>query len=428
MIKVSPRSEQVIKVRTSIPNGEIIIPHQKIHNCEIPESLTIAKDGEALTTILNNSMDPITLDFSEPITVEKFDKQFVQQFELNNFDEIPNQCIDLSKFRTDHLNSEEKLVISNLIKEYSDIFYQEDSPLTFTNRIKHQIKTTDEIPVYSRPYRYPFIYKNEVQKQIKKMLDSKIIRPSNSPWSSPIWVIPKKLDASGKQKWRVVIDYRQLNSKTIDDKYPLPNITDLLDKLGRCQYFTTLDLASGFHQIEMDEKDTEKTAFTTENGHWEFLRMPFGLKGAPATFQRVMDNILRGIQNEQCLVYLDDIIVFSTSLQEHIERLKNVFQRLRESNFKIQLDKSEFLRKEVAYLGHVVTPEGVRPNPDKIKAIKEYPIPCNTKQIKGFLGLLGYYRRFIPNFAKITKPLTKCLKKGAKIVHDHEFVKCFDIF
>lgn len=258
------------------------------------------------------------------------------------------------------------------------------------------------------------------------MLDQKIIRPSNSPWSSPIWVVPKKIDASGQQKWRVVVDYRKLNEKTIDDRYPLPNITDLLDKLGRCQYFTTLDLASGFHQIEMEENDIAKTAFNTENGHYEYLRMPFGLKNAPATFQRIMDSILRGIQNEKCLVYLDDIIIFSTSLQEHIQNLKSVFQRLRESNFKIQLDKSEFLRKEVAYLGHIVTPDGVKPNPDKIVAIKNYPIPKTTKQIKGFLGLLGYYRRFINNFAKLTKPLTKCLKKGAKIVHNDEFLSCFE--
>lgn len=258
------------------------------------------------------------------------------------------------------------------------------------------------------------------------MLDQNIIRPSNSPWSSPIWVVPKKLNASGTQKWRVVVDYRGLNQKTIDDKYPLPNINDLLDKLGKCQYFSTLDLASGFHQIEMDQDDIEKTAFSTDQGHYEYTRMPFGLKNAPATFQRVMDNILRGLQNEKCAVYLDDIIIYSTSLQEHIEKLKSVFDRLRESNFKIQLDKSEFLKKEVAYLGHIVTPEGVKPNPNKVEAIKKYPIPKTTKQIKAFLGLLGYYRRFINNFAKLTKPLTKCLKRGAKIEHNTEFIECFE--
>lgn len=427
LITIEPRSEQVIKVRTSIPNGEIIIPHQKFHNCEIPECLTIARNSQAITTILNNTTSPVTLDFSVPLVVERFDRQSIEQINFNNFDETPKQKTDVSKLiRTEHLNSEEKEKIINLCKEFADIFYRENAPLTFTSRIKHQIKTTDDTPVYSKSYRYPFIHKQEVQNQIKKMLDSKIIRESTSPYSAPLWVVPKKADASGKQKWRVVIDYRKLNEKTVDDRYPLPNITDLLDKLGKCQYFSTLDLASGFHQIEMDERDIEKTAFSTENGHYEFLRMPFGLKNAPATFQRCMDNILRGIQNEKCVIYLDDILVYSVSLQEHLDRLRCVFQRLRESNFKIQLDKSEFLCKEVAYLGHVITPEGIKPNPDKIRAIKNFPLPRTTKQIKGFLGLLGYYRRFIKDFSKITKPFTKCLKKGAKIEINDEYLSCFE--
>lgn len=146
----------------------------------------------------------------------------------------------------------------------------------------------------------------------------------------------KPMHASGRQKWRLVIDYRKLNEKTVDDKYPLPNITDILDKLGRCQYFSTLDLASGFHQIEVHPRDTSKTAFTVEHGLYEFVRMPFGLKNAPATFQRVMDHVLRGLIGTCCLVYMDDIIVFSTSLQEHLENLRKIFSALRKANLKIQ--------------------------------------------------------------------------------------------
>ncbi|CAK1595436.1 unnamed protein product [Parnassius mnemosyne] len=258
------------------------------------------------------------------------------------------------------------------------------------------------------------------------MLEQGIIRPSESAWSSPIWIVPKKVDASGKTKWRLVVDFRKLNEKTISDKYPIPNISDVLDKLGNCQYFTTLDLASGFYQVEMNPSDIPKTAFNVEHGHFEFLRMPMGLKNSPSTFQRVMDNVLRDLQNTVCLVYLDDIIVFSTSLQEHMVNLEKVFQKLRESNFKIQMDKSEFLKLETAYLGHIISKDGIKPNPSKISAIEKYPLPKTAKEIKQFLGLIGYYRKFIPDFARITKPLTQCLKKGRKITLDTDYINCFE--
>lgn len=190
-----------------------------------------------------------------------------------------------------------------------------------------------------------------------------------------------------------------------------------MDKLGRCQYFTTIDLASGFHQIDLEKHNTQKTAFSIEDNHYKFLRMPFGLKNAPATFQRVLDNILLGFTGYICLVYLVGIIIFSTSLQEHMTNLKLALDKLKTANIKIQLDKSEFLKNEVAYLGHIVTPEGVKPNPDKISEILNYPIPKTPKQIKGFLGLLGKYRKFIKDSAKITKTFTNSIKKKRRYYH-----------
>jgi len=329
--------------------------------------------------------------------------------------------------RTDHLNTEEKSKLLNLCRKFNDIFYREGQALTFSNKIKHHIKTKDDLPIYTKSYRYPEVHRAEVQKQITEMLRDGVIRQSFSPWSSPIWIVPKKLDSSGKQKWRLVIDYRKLNQKTIDDRYPLPNITDILDKLGKSIYFSTIDLASGFHQIEINKKDIPKTAFSVESGHYEFIRMPFGLKNAPCTFQRVMDNVLRDFLGKFCLVYMDDIIVYSTSLQEHLENLTSVFTRLQEANFKIQLNKSEFLQKQVSFLGHIVSSDGVRPNPDKIRAIKQFPIPKTAKQIKTFLGLLGYYRKFIQDFSKLTKPLTECLRKGNKIIIDSKYKECFEM-
>ncbi|CAG4993531.1 unnamed protein product [Colias eurytheme] len=258
------------------------------------------------------------------------------------------------------------------------------------------------------------------------MLNQKIIRPSNSPWSSPIWVVPKKQDASGQKKWRIVIDYRKLNDITIGDAYPIPNITDILDQLGHSKYFSTLDLASGFHQICMSDSDAAKTAFSVPNGHFEYTRMPFGLKNAPATFQRLMNQVLSGLQGLHCFIYLDDVIIYSHDLSSHIHKLRLIFEALREHNLKLQPDKCEFLRREVAYLGHTITDKGVSPNPDKVKAVISYPIPKNPKDIKSFLGLVGYYRKFIKDFSKITKPLTSLLRKDVEFNWSQSQTQAFE--
>lgn len=418
---IPARSSRLVNIPIHYPDGDVLVTEQVMCNCVVHECITSVTDKTGIVELENMTDSDIVISFDQPTQVD------VCNIDCTRTEQDPARVKNvLTKLRTDHLNVEEKANLKTLCARYADVFYIEGEALTFTNKIKHSIRTTDELPVYTKSYRYPFIHRQEVRDQITKMLEQGIIRPSDSAWSSPIWVVPKKADASGKQKWRLVVDFRKLNDKTIDDKYPIPNITDVLDKLGRCQYFTTLDLASGFYQVEMNPDDISKTAFNVEHGHFEFLRMAMGLKNSPSTFQRVMDNVLRGLQNEICLVYLDDIIVFSTSLQEHMTNLEKVFNRLRESNFKIQMDKSEFLQLETAYLGHIISREGIKPNPDKIAAIQKYPLPKTNKEIKQFLGLLGYYRKFIPDFARITKPMTKCLKKSKKITLDSEYVDCFE--
>ena len=242
------------------------------------------------------------------------------------------------------------------------------------------------------------------------MLTDEIIQPSQSPWNFPVSVVPKKMDASGKRKWRICVDFRKLNDVTIGDNYPLPNVQDILDKFGRARYFSALDCASGYWQVPLAEEDRAKTAFSTPTGHYEYLRMPFGLKSAPSTFQRLMNNIFIGLLGTRCFVHLDDVIIFGETLQEHNGRLREVFDKLRQFNLKIERDKCEFLKTELNYLGHVVTSEGVRPDPAKVKAINEFPIPKNITDVKSFLGLAGYYRKFIPQFSKLAKPLNELLK------------------
>lgn len=283
--------------------------------------------------------------------------------------------------------------------------------MSSTNAIEHKITTTDDQPVFTRQYRFPPAHKDEITKQIGELIDGKIIEPSDSPYSSPLWIVPKKADSQGRSRWRMVIDYRILNEKTIGDAYPLPNITEILDQLGSAKYFSVFDLAGGFHQIPVNPQDAHKTAFTTPFGHYQFSRMPFGLRNAPATFQRLMDRVLCGLQGTELFVYLHDVVLYASSLREHEIKFKRLAERLRQACLKLQPDKCEFLRKEVGYLGHVISKDGVRPDPKKLEAIRNYPRPTSPTKIKQFLGLAGYYRRFINNFSGIARPLTQLLKK-----------------
>lgn len=326
-------------------------------------------------------------------------------------DKLEHGVAVVNLLRLDHLNPEEKDNIISLVMNHLDRFHLPHEKLEATNAVQHFIPTINEVPIHTKQYRYPPIHKEEIDKQVGRLLSDGLIECSSSPYNSPVWIVPKKPDSTGQKRWRMVIDYRNLNEKTIGDAYPLPNISDILDQLGSAKYFSVLDLASGFHQIPMAPKDAPKTAFSTPYGHYQFRRMPFGLKNAPATFQRLMDNVLSGLQGNELFVYMDDIVIYAKSLREHEIKFERLMKRLRNANLKLQPDKCEFLRQEVAYLGHIICSNGVRPDPDKIRSIAEFPHPKNQKNIKQFLGLAGYYRRFIPNFSKVAKPLTDLLKK-----------------
>lgn len=431
VIELSPRSEQKVKVPTDLYSGQGILEYQEFTpSVRMPSALVTCNKSYAYTIVQNASSEPMTLTITAPFKVTKYNGESnieplkINYLEINDSERENMLQNNLEKLRLNHMNEEERDKIYSLCLEYKDIFYCEGIPLTFTNDVKHIIRTKHDDPIYVKPYRQSHFQKEEIKRQVDKLLQENIIQNSHSPWNAPVHLVPKKIDVSGEQKYRLVVDYRKLNEITCDDRYPLPNITDIFDKLGDSMYFSTLDLASGYHQIEVLEP--EKTAFSTNEGHFEFLRMPFGLKTAPATFQRAMDNILRGLQGTHCLVYLDDIIVFSKTLDQHINKLKTIFDTLRKANLKVQLDKSEFLKKEVLYLGHTITPEGLKPNEDKIDAILKYPLPKTTTEIKSFLGLIGYYRKFIKDFAKITKPMTNCLKKNVKIELNDEYIKSFE--
>ena len=258
--------------------------------------------------------------------------------------------------------------------------------------------------------------------QVQQMLSSNVIRPSNSPWASPVVMVRKK-----DSNLRFCVDFRQLNAATVKDAHPLPRIDDLLDALHGAKWFSTLDLKSGYWQVPITEQDKAKTAFRTSSGQlFEFNQVPFGLCSAPATFSRFMDRVLAGLHWETCLFYLDDIIVFSSTWEEHLARLRQVFERLRHANLKLGADKCTFAAKEVNYLGHRVTEEGLLSDSSLLAAIREIPPPKTPTKVRSFLGLAGYYRRYVKGFAAIAAPLHALTRKEAVFHWSEDCQAAFD--
>jgi hypothetical protein len=228
--------------------------------------------------------------------------------------------------------------------------------------------------------------------------------------NSPLLIVPKKANNSGERKWRLVVDFRKLNDKAIGDAYLLPDITEIWDQLGQSKYFSCLDLVTGYHQIGLEERDREQTAFNTKNGYWDYNKLPFWLKTAPSIFQRMINTVLSGLTGTR-FVFLEDIVSYDNSLKEHDSKLREVFERIRKHNLKFQPDKCKFLRKEVGYLGHILTEEGERPDPGNVEGIENFPKPDSTKKLKVFLGMTRYYSKFIINYRKIAAPLYLLLSR-----------------
>ncbi len=273
-----------------------------------------------------------------------------------------------------------------------------------TELMEHTIATGSSTPIRLPPYRLPHAYKDQVQSQIEEMLSSGTIEPSSSAWSSPM-VIVKKKDGS----LRICVDYRRLNQLSKADAYPMPRIDDLLDQIGQAQFISTIDLAKGYWQVPVAVDDRPKTAFSTPFGLFQFNVMPFGLQGAPASFQRLMDKVITGLTFASC--YLDDLIIYSYSWTHHLQHVHEVLSRLAEAGLTANVKKCRFGMSSCVYLGHVVGGGSVRPEPSKVLAVANFPRPTSIKIVRAFLGLAGYYRRFIPNYASIAAPLSDLTRK-----------------
>lgn len=434
-VTIPPFSERVLEGRCRVPpkvTCQVLV--EATPEASIPKGLMIANvlakaaDGKVPVRVLNASERPIRLMPRSRVasvlkpqevlprqTVELEENDGVLHVRAIKQDGILLQgCSDgllpvPVQVNSNGLTSLQSTELMDLLTKHRDVFSQSDNDFGYTTAVTHSIPTGDAPPVKQRHRRVPPQLFQEFKKHVQSLVDQGVLKESCSPWASPAVVVIKK-DGTV----RFCCDYRRLNQVTCKDAYPLPRVEESLDALGNAQLFSTLDLTAGYFQVAVKDSDREKTAVTTPFGLFEWRRMPFGLCNAPATFQRLMGVVLGDLTFDILLVYLDDIIIFSNDFKSHCERLELVFNRLRHHGLKLKPSKCFLLRPEVRFLGHVISAKGVQVDTEKVKALDTWPAPKTVRDVRQVLGFMSYYRRFVPNFAQLARPLHALVGGKAK--------------
>ena len=374
-----------------------------------------AKTGPIMGTRgLDERMDQV---FANNINVQELSKKGIQDAKERAVN-VPFAEHEIS-IGVD-LDQDQRQQLLSLLRAYRHIFSYPGDNIGFCDIYPHSIDTGTAFPTHRMPYAQSESVRNSIREHVQELLRQGIDQPSFSPWASAPHIVPKKDGTT-----RMVIDYRPVNRVTQRDSYPLPNIQLCLNCLRGATIFSCIDLSSGFHQIAMASEDIPKTAFTTHDGLYEFLRLPFGLKNSPATFQRTMDKVLAQMKWRKIIVFLDDILVFSRSFDEHLTHLKECFDCLESAGLTIKPSKATFCIPGVSFLGHFIDAEGVKMQPSKLEAVKCYPRPVSLRDVRAFLGLCSYYRKFLEHFAEIAKPLSDLTKKDTPLTWTEDCEKAF---
>ena len=341
---------------------------------------------------------------------------------LNNEIEISTVATLSTEVKHGELTPDEIRQLQNLLDRFKILEAKNPKAPPTTHLVQHRIRINNQLPSPQNPRPFPPHKRQFISNSILEMEKAGIIRASSSPTAAAVVPVLKK-----DGEFRLAIDYRPLNAITIRDAYPLPRIDTMLSILGRNRYFSTLDLASGYWQIPIHPDDRYLTAFVTEDGLFEFNVMPFGLCNAPATFQRLMDLVLKGIKWKKCAVYIDDIIIFSNTFHQHLVDLEDVFQRLLNAGLSLKIVKCHFARNQLPFLGFVATRDGIQTDKNKIIIIQNWKTPTTRNEVESFLGLAGFYRHFIKNFALIAEPLNRLKRKDQPFIWNDDQIKSFNL-
>jgi predicted aspartyl protease len=427
-IEIPPRSQADVPVKSvwnTLPSMAVdwmVEPREYRVGVLLARTLLSPNGQQAYVRVLNCGTTPCTVPAGDLLTTaEAVEKQNVveptnQQNEEDEYEHV--QCLidDLPSC----LTAEERWRASEFIRRYAHVFSKSATDLGRNRMMPHCIDTGDHPPIKQPMRRHPYAHLSEIERNVQELLASKVIEPATSPWASNVLLVKKK-DGT----WRFCVDYRKLNDLTRKEAYPLPRIDTCLESLGGSCYFSTLDLRAGYWQTELDPRDADKTAFITRSGQYRFTVLSMGLANAPSQFQRLMDLVLSGMLWDSCLVYLDDIIVYSVTFEQHLERLAAVFDRLSAANLKVKASKCQLFREEVHFLGHVISRSGIAADPEKVKVVASWPRPRDLHEVRSFLGLASYYRRFISGFADIACPLHQLTAKGQPFVWEAAQEKSF---